>query len=125
EEISFNLHPTEPLWLCEVDPNQMEAAILNLCLNSRDAMPEGGELVIETSNVTLDADYSDKHFDLTPGAYVCLAISDSGMGIEPKHLDHVLEPFFTTKPKGKGTGLGLSTIFGFVKQSHGHMNLYS
>jgi PAS domain S-box-containing protein len=125
EDISLKLYPADGLWLCEVDPNQMEAAILNLCINARDAMPDGGELLIETANVHLDESYANRQFDLQSGDYACISISDSGSGIAPENLEHVLEPFFTTKPKGKGTGLGLSTIFGFIKQSRGHMNLYS
>ncbi|HTQ98970.1 MAG TPA: PAS domain S-box protein [Candidatus Acidoferrum sp.] len=125
EEIRFQLCLPPRLWLCEVDPNQLEAAILNLCLNARDAMPDGGELMLETLNVTLDADYAERHAEVKSGDYVCLAISDTGVGIAPEHMDKVLEPFFTTKPKGKGTGLGLSTIFGFIKQSQGHLSLYS
>ena len=125
EDIDFQRFPAANLWLCEVDPNQLEAAILNLCLNARDAMPTGGKLVIETSNAVLDTDYTDRHFDLDPGEYVCLAVSDSGIGIPPENLERVLEPFFTTKSKDKGTGLGLSMAFGFAKQSRGHLTLYS
>jgi len=107
-----------------VDPNQLTTAILNLSLNSRDAMPAGGELIIETANVHLDEDYAVMN-DVVVGNYVMIAVSDTGSGIPAKYLERVFDPFFTTKEFGKGTGLGLSMVFGFVKQSNGHIKLYS
>lgn len=125
EDVQLELCLTEDLWLCAADSSQVESAVLNLALNARDAMPEGGRLVIESTNAVLDQMYASQHAELLPGDYVCLAVSDTGTGISPEQLGQVMEPFFTTKPKGKGTGLGLSSVFGFVKQSRGHMAIYS
>ena len=100
-----------------VDPTQLESALLNLCVNARDAMPNGGTLTIETGNAVLDSDYAEQNPDVTPGQYVLIAVSDTGSGISPENLDRVFDPFFTTKGVGKGTGLGLSMVYGFVKQS--------
>ncbi len=113
------------LWPALVDEGQLENALLNLCLNARDAMPGGGQLTIETANACLDHDYADRQGDLEPGQYVMLSVSDTGRGIEPEILARVFEPFFTTKEKHKGTGLGLSMIYGFIKQSNGHIRIYS
>jgi G3E family GTPase/CheY-like chemotaxis protein len=113
------------LWRCHVDPNQLENALLNLALNARDAMPEGGKLTIETGNTYLDEDYAANHEEVTAGQYVMIAVSDSGAGMTPDVMAHAMEPFFTTKEAGKGTGLGLSQVYGFVKQSGGHIKLYS
>ena len=112
---------------CEavVDPTQLESALLNLCLNARDAMPNGGTLTIETGNAVLDSGYAAHNPEVIPGQYVLLAVSDTGTGIKPEHLDRVFDPFFTTKEAGKGTGLGLSMVYGFVKQSQGHIKIYS
>lgn len=125
ENIDIRLNCGEELWQALVDSSQLENALLNICLNARDAMPEGGKLTIETSNTELEQHYADQHVDVRPGQYVLLAISDTGTGIIPEHLNHVFEPFFTTKDKSRGTGLGLAMVYGFVKQSGGHIGLYS
>ncbi len=136
-EIAKLLHPTlgehieiRPLlatdaWTALVDPNQLTTAILNLSLNARDAMPTGGKLTLETNNVYLDEGYAGMHSEVTVGNYVMIAVSDTGSGIPAAHLEKVFDPFFTTKDVGKGTGLGLSMVFGFVKQSNGHIKIYS
>jgi len=122
-EISLDLAPdTAPV---SVDPVQLEASITNLANNARDAMPKGGRLIIATGNRYLDGDYVSIHPEVTPGPYVMIEVSDNGSGMPPDILSHVFEPFFTTKELGKGTGLGLSMVFGFVKQSGGHINVYS
>jgi PAS domain S-box-containing protein len=108
-----------------VDPSQLSTAILNLSLNARDAMPGGGKLVLETSNIHLDEVYANMHSEVTAGPYVMIAVSDTGSGISAANLEKVFDPFFTTKEVGKGTGLGLSMVFGFVKQSNGHIKIYS
>jgi PAS domain S-box-containing protein len=108
-----------------IDPSQLESAILNLSINARDAMAKGGMLTIETQPTYLDQAYADKHQDVTPGHYVMVAVSDTGSGMSPELLDKVFQPFFTTKQQGKGSGLGLSMVYGFMKQSGGHINIYS
>jgi PAS domain S-box-containing protein len=108
-----------------VDPNQLATAILNLALNARDAMPDGGKLIIETGSAYLDENYTSMHSDVQHGRYVLIAVSDSGTGIPAAILDKVFDPFFTSKGTGKGTGLGLSMVYGFVKQSAGHIEIYS
>jgi signal transduction histidine kinase/ActR/RegA family two-component response regulator len=108
-----------------VDLTQLENALLNLCVNARDAMPAGGKLIIETGSTTLDASYAEQNADVAPGQYILIAVSDTGCGISPENLERVFEPFFTTKEVGKGTGLGLSMVYGFTKQSHGHVKIYS
>ena len=108
-----------------VDPNQLATAILNLALNARDAMPDGGKLIIETGTVVLDENYARMHGDVRPGSYAMIAVSDTGTGIPADMLDKVFNPFFTSKGPGKGTGLGLSMVYGFVKQSAGHIMIYS
>ena len=125
ETIDVELMVSGELWHCDADPGQLENAILNLSINARDAMPEGGKLTIETANARLDDTYVDNLNDITPGQYVVLAISDTGTGMSPEVITKAFEPFFTTKEVGKGSGLGLSMIYGFVKQSGGHARIYS
>src|SRR5690606_23193874 len=117
EWIEIELKLCDSLWLVEVDPSQVESALLNLAINARDAMPEGGRLTIATTNKRLDAGYADDGTDIAPGEYVALSVADTGTGIPPEILPQVFEPFFTTKKMGKGSGLGLSMIYGFIKQS--------
>jgi PAS domain S-box-containing protein len=125
EDIALNLHLDAALRPVMVDPSQLEAALVNFATNARDAMPKGGRLDITTSNVVLDAGYAALHPDVTPGAYARVEISDTGTGIPPEIIGRIFEPFFTTKEPGRGTGLGLSMAFGFVKQSGGHLSVYS
>jgi CheY-like chemotaxis protein len=125
ENIDVRIKPAGHLWTASVDPTQVDDAIVNLAINARDAMPQGGVLTIETSNVTLDEDYSGLHADVKPGDYVLLAVSDTGTGMSPEVITQAFEPFFTTKEEGKGTGLGLSQVFGWIKQSDGHIKIYS
>jgi signal transduction histidine kinase/CheY-like chemotaxis protein len=113
------------LWNTMVDRSQVENAILNLAINARDAMPDGGKLTIEVANAFLDDTYAAAHSEVIAGQYVMLAISDTGMGMPPDVIARAFDPFFTTKPEGQGTGLGLSQVFGFVKQSGGHVKIYS
>ncbi len=122
-EVEYNL--AIDLWLTEIDPSDFEDALLNLILNARDAMPDGGRLTIETSNKTLDATYAKKEQMVVPGEYIELAVSDSGHGISKDDLDHIFEPFYTTKPHGKGAGLGLSMVFGFTRRAKGYIKVYS
>ncbi|MET0375153.1 MAG: ATP-binding protein, partial [Rhizorhabdus sp.] len=113
------------LWRTFVDPGQLENAVLNLAVNARDAMPEGGHVTIETANAYLDDDYARSRGDVTPGQYVMLSVTDTGTGMTSDVIAKAFDPFFTTKPVGKGTGLGLSQIFGFMKQTGGHAAIYS
>ncbi|HKR33411.1 MAG TPA: response regulator [Steroidobacteraceae bacterium] len=113
------------LWRVAIDPHQLESALLNLAVNARDAMPEGGKLTIETANAHLDDGYAGRYPELTPGQYVVLCVTDTGTGMTADVIARAFEPFYTTKPIGQGTGLGLSQVYGFVKQSGGHVKLYS
>ncbi len=125
EEIEIETVVSGGLWNTLVDPGQIENAILNLAINARDAMDGRGKLTIEAGNAMLDDAYARQHDDVTPGQYVMIGVTDTGGGIPPEVLDRVFEPFFSTKPEGKGTGLGLSMVYGFVKQSGGHIKIYS
>jgi PAS domain S-box-containing protein len=125
EHIVMELKTAPDLHVARIDPGQLESAVLNLALNARDAMPQGGRLTIETANVELDADYATLNPDVKPGEYVMVAVGDSGSGMPPDVVARAFEPFFTTKEVGKGTGLGLSMVYGFVKQSGGHVRIYS
>jgi two-component system NtrC family sensor kinase len=125
ENISFEVVGSGGLWPVEADSAELEAAILNLAVNARDAMPEGGRLTIETANAFLDEAYCRLHNDVQAGQYVLIAVSDTGPGMKREILDRAFEPFFTTKPTGQGTGLGLSQVYGFAKQSGGHAKIYS
>ncbi len=125
EHIEVRYVETAGLWPAMADPAQLESAVLNLALNARDAMPGGGRLTIELGNKVLDEAYARDNAEIEPGDYAMVAVSDSGHGMTPEVVARVFEPFFTTKPDGKGTGLGLAMVFGFVKQSGGHVKIYS
>ncbi|WP_312495231.1 ATP-binding protein [Pseudomonas cremoris] len=125
ESIKLEMRLSGELWTAEADPNQLESALLNLVINARDAMPSGGQLVVETTNRHLDSVFTAAYGTLKPGDYVELSVSDTGCGIPESVMSRVFDPFFTTKPIGQGTGLGLSMIYGFARQSHGHVSLHS
>ncbi|WP_283811665.1 PAS domain S-box protein [Bradyrhizobium sp. UNPF46] len=125
ENVEVELRLAKSLWSVTADIRQTETAILNIVLNARDAMPQGGKLTIETANVDLSDDYAAHNLEVNPGQYVMVALSDTGSGIAPEMRNRIFEPFFTTKPVGKGTGLGLSMVYGFVKQTGGHIQVYS
>jgi PAS domain S-box-containing protein len=125
EEIAVETVLAGGLWRAHADPNQLEVAILNLAVNARDAMPMGGKLTIETANMHLDERYATSQIEVLPGQYVMLAVTDNGTGMPPDVKAKAFDPFFTTKDVGQGTGLGLSQVYGFVKQSRGHVKIYS
>jgi signal transduction histidine kinase/CheY-like chemotaxis protein len=125
EHIDVRFVDSAGLWPAMADPAQLESAVLNLALNARDAMPGGGRLTIELANKVLDEPYARAHSEVTPGDYVMVAVSDTGHGMTPDIVARVFEPFFTTKTEGRGTGLGLAMVFGFIKQSGGHVKIYS
>ncbi|KAF0097514.1 MAG: PAS/PAC sensor hybrid histidine kinase [Rhodospirillaceae bacterium] len=125
EHIEIEAILADDLWITNVDRTQLETSLVNLSLNARDAMPRGGQLLIETRNAILDQDYVSQNPDVAAGAYAMLAVTDTGSGIPPDALEKVFEPFFTTKEVGRGTGLGLSMVYGFIKQSNGHIKVYS
>jgi signal transduction histidine kinase/CheY-like chemotaxis protein len=125
ERVSIEIVASAGLWQTEVDAAELESSIINLAINARDAMSDGGKLTIETGNAFLDEDYCQIFKDLNPGQYVMISVTDTGCGMPSDIADKATEPFFTTKPAGEGTGLGLSQVYGFVKQSGGHLRIYS
>ena len=125
ERVDLEIVESAGQWKCEVDGSQLKSAILNLALNARDAMPDGGKITIETRNVRISEEYASEQDGLTPGQYVLVAVSDTGVGMTPELQRKVFEPFFTTKGLGRGSGLGLSMVYGFIKQSRGHVAIYS
>lgn len=125
EMVSIDIVTAENLWPVSIDIREFENALINLAVNARDAMPKGGKLTIETGNVVLDEAYTMRHPDADAGPYVLISVSDTGTGIDPEYIKRIFEPFFTTKDTGKGTGLGLSMVYGFIRQSRGHIHVYS
>jgi signal transduction histidine kinase/ActR/RegA family two-component response regulator len=125
ERVAIETVSAAALWKVEADPSELETAIVNLAVNARDAMPDGGRLTIETSNAFLDEEYCRRHLDLRPGQHVLISVTDTGTGMSPEVAERVFEPFFTTKTAGQGTGLGLSQVYGFVKQSGGHVKVHT
>jgi CheY-like chemotaxis protein len=125
EKVAVETVLSEGLWPAFIDRPQLESALLNLAVNARDAMPEGGRLTVETSNASLDHSYTDAQIDVQPGQYVMISVTDTGFGMTSDVIERAFDPFFTTKRVGEGTGLGLSQVHGFLKQSKGHVRIYS
>jgi PAS domain S-box-containing protein len=125
EDVKVSVELGDNIWDVVIDPAQLESSLINLANNARDAMPGGGDLIIATANRHLDEDYASEHIEVQPGDYALVEVSDSGTGMPPEVAARIFEPFYTTKEQGKGTGLGLSMVFGFIKQSGGHINVYS
>jgi signal transduction histidine kinase/CheY-like chemotaxis protein len=125
ERVAIETVSAAALWKVEADPSELETAIVNLAVNARDAMPDGGRLTIETSNAFLDEEYCGRHLDVRAGQHVLISVTDTGTGMSPDVAERVFEPFFTTKTAGQGTGLGLSQVYGFVKQSGGHVKVHT
>jgi CheY-like chemotaxis protein len=125
EAIQLEMVTAGGLWQTKCDPHQLESALLNLAINARDAMPDGGKLTIETCNAHLDNAYVAKAREVRPGQYICICVSDTGTGMSKDTIEKAFEPFFTTKPVGQGTGLGLSMVYGFARQSDGYGKIYS
>jgi signal transduction histidine kinase len=125
EHIVLEIVDAAGLWPAEADPAELETAIVNIAVNARDAMPDGGKLTIETGKTYLDGPYCRGQPDLRPGQYVLIAVTDTGLGMSKDVIERAFEPFFTTKDTGEGTGLGLSQVYGFVKQLGGHVRIYS
>lgn len=125
EDIEIETFYSKDIWPVKADRSQLEQVIINLAVNARDAMPQGGKLLIETTNIVLDEVYTNEHYEIKAGDYVMLAITDNGHGMTGELLEHIFEPFFTTKEMSKGTGLGLATVYGIIKQNGGEINVYS
>jgi CheY-like chemotaxis protein len=125
EAVQIESRLADGIWPVEVDRGQLQSALVNICINARDAMPEGGKLLVETGNVVFDADYARRNPEAAAGEHVLITVTDTGTGMAPEILDRVFEPFFTTKETGRGTGLGLSMVYGFVRQSRGHVKISS
>jgi CheY-like chemotaxis protein len=125
ETISLEIVTAGGLWMTRCDVNQLESALLNLAINARDAMPNGGKLTIETCNAHLDSAYAARQREVRPGQYVCICVTDTGTGMPPDVVSRAFDPFYTTKPIGQGTGLGLSMVYGFARQSEGYAKIYS
>jgi CheY-like chemotaxis protein/anti-sigma regulatory factor (Ser/Thr protein kinase) len=125
ESVHIEAAGSAGLWMIEADPNHLESALVNLAINARDAMPNGGKITVEAANLYADEEYTRLNPEVLPGQYVAICVSDNGIGMAPDVLNRVFEPFFTTKEAGHGTGLGLSQVYGFAKQSGGHVKIYS